>query len=166
MQKPPSSLKASGGRPPKFDEPSRPVTVTLPQRTLEDLERIDEDRARAIVKATRAAVGGRDGEGETVHVVEMVKGMGLIVVGPSAALRTVSWLSMVEIAPSRFLLALPSGTAVEVLEVALSDLLERLPPSQEGERQQLESLRRLLAKARRATLVTKVELLLVHTKEA
>ena len=165
MNESPSKSRTPGGRPPKFAEPSRPVTVTLPQRTLDDLERIDEDRARAIVKATRAAVGDESGQGGPLQVVEMVKGMGLIVVGPSVGLRSLSWLNMVEIAPSRFLLALPSGTPVEVLEVALSDLLERLPASQEGERVQLEALRRLLAKARRATSVTKAELLLVQTKE-
>src|SRR5690606_34115626 len=43
--------RAPVGRPPKFREPSGPVTVTLPNRTLAQLRRIDADRAKAIVKA-------------------------------------------------------------------------------------------------------------------
>ena len=164
MEKKPS--RRGGGRPRKFAEPSTRITITLPKTTLKDLAAIHGDRAQAIVRATRAAMGGIPGRAKPVEVVEMIPGSGLIVVGPCASLSRIPWLNMIEIASTRYLLTVPSGTAVEVLEVALSDLLERLPPSQEGERQQLESLRRLLAKARRATLVTKVELLLVHTKEA
>ena len=40
-----------GGRPAKFDEPSRPVTMTLPDRILDRLAEIGDDRAKAVVKA-------------------------------------------------------------------------------------------------------------------
>jgi len=49
------------GRPRKFQEASRPVTVTLPQRTLELLSTFDEDRGRAIVKVTDAVAPRRSG---------------------------------------------------------------------------------------------------------
>jgi len=45
-----------GGRPRKFAEPSRPITITLPEKTLRSLERIDTDRGRAIVKVTERAL--------------------------------------------------------------------------------------------------------------
>ena len=50
-----------GGRPAKFDEPSRPVTITLPDRILERLEEIDGDRAKAVVKAVEAVLAGGPG---------------------------------------------------------------------------------------------------------
>ena len=38
-----------GGRPAKFDEPSRPVTMTLPDRILDRLAEIGEDLAGEVV---------------------------------------------------------------------------------------------------------------------
>jgi hypothetical protein len=48
--------KKKKGRPPKFRESRRPVTVTLPETTLARLAAINTDRAQAIVKAVGAAV--------------------------------------------------------------------------------------------------------------
>ncbi len=48
--------KTKGGRPPKFAESSRPITLTLPESTLRDLQHIDPDRGHAIVKLTRRAL--------------------------------------------------------------------------------------------------------------
>jgi hypothetical protein len=163
MSPPNSTSRSSGGRPPKFDEPSRPITVTLPERTLKDLEVIDADRAVAIVKATDNAVGGGFGSERLVELVTVSKEQSLIVVAPCQALRNIPWLSMVEIAPTRFLLALPSGTQIEVLEVAISDMLEHLPASEDRERRILGELRTLIASIRRNGRVTKAELLLVNS---
>src|SRR5215471_1223002 len=96
-----------GGRPAKFSEPSRPVTVTLPERVLGSLARIDADRARAIVKATESVMRKSI---EGVELVEVAPGLGVIVVGPSDFLRKIDWLQLVEIAPARYLLSIPPGT--------------------------------------------------------
>ena len=56
MPKPPKKSASKGGRPAKFDEPSRPVTITLPDRILDRLKEIDADRALAIVKAVEVGV--------------------------------------------------------------------------------------------------------------
>lgn len=151
------------GRPPKFSEPSKRITVTLPNRTLADLGAISPDVAVAITKATGATVGSQHRHGNEVEVVEMIPGHSLIVVGPSAALATIPWLSMVEITPSRYLLAIPSGTAVEALEVAISDVIERQAPANKAEREMLEELRNLISRVRRASIVSKAELLIVKT---
>ena len=50
--------KVRGGRPAKFDEPSRPVTLTLPDRILERIKEIDGDRAKGIVKAVETVLAG------------------------------------------------------------------------------------------------------------
>ena len=161
MQKTVSSR--GGGRPRKFAEPSTRITITLPKSTLKDLAAIHGDRAQAIVRATRAAMGGVPGRTKPVDVVEMIPGSGLIVVGPCASLARIPWLNMIEIAPARFLLTVPSGTAVEVLEVAIRDAIEQLPASEQREKVMLETLKDLLVGVRRASTVTKAELLIVKT---
>ena len=152
-----------GGRPRKFAEPSTRITITLPKSTLKDLAAIHGDRAQAIVRATRAAMGAVPGRAKPVEVVEMIPGSGLIVVGPCAALARIPWLNMIEIAPARFLLTVPSGTAVEVLEVAIRDAIEQLPGEEQRERAMLETLKDLLVGVRRASTLTKAELLIVKT---
>ena len=46
--------KNRGGRPAKFAEPSRPITVTLPERVLNLLAAVDPDRAKAITRLVDA----------------------------------------------------------------------------------------------------------------
>lgn len=154
----------TGGRPPKFSEPRRPVTVTLPDRTLAQLAAIDEDRARAIVKITNAVVEGDQRRLRPVELVEMAPGKSLIVVGPSQSLKRISWLKLIEIAPGRYLLTLPSGTAVESLEVALSDLLKGSDAQQnERERGILQELMNLIGHERRTKRMSKAEVLIIST---
>lgn len=155
--------KPSAGRPPKFQEASRPVTVTLPVRVLKALESVSPDRAEAIVKCVEAVSGKGDQALKAVELVEVIPGKALIVVGPSRLLKQTDWLRLAEIAPARFLLVLPSGTPVDTLEVAVQDLIERLGPDDEGERRVLTELRALLADQRRQKTVSKAELLFVDT---
>lgn len=152
-----------GGRPHKFSEPSTRITITLPDSTLEGLSSIHPDRARAIVKATGVTLGMTPDRLKSVDIVEMIPGYGLIIVGPSAALRRIPWLTMIEITPSRYLLSIPSGTAIEVLEVAITDTLEHLKKTEQHEAEMLEALRTLLVRVRRASSVSKAELLIVKT---
>ena len=150
------------GRPPKFNEASRPVTVTLPERTLQQLAAIHGDRARAIVKAAATTTRIHSRKASPVAVVEAFHGQELIVVGPSQSLRQIKWLRLAEVAPSRFLLVIPSGTMIETLEVAVSDLFDLLPPSETYERGLLAELLRILRLRRRQKNVTKAEILLLQ----
>jgi hypothetical protein len=153
-----------GGRPRKFSESSRPITVTLPERTLNLLTSIDSDRARAVVKATDWAIqAGEDKINPPVQIVEVQKGKGVIIVGPSQHLRLIPFLQLVEIAPARFLLIIPPGTSMETLEVAVTDLIEELPESEEYEHTLLGELSRCLTVQRRRNKVSKGELLLIDT---
>jgi hypothetical protein len=153
-----------GGRPPKFQEPSRPITVTLPKRILAQLEAIDTDRARAIVKVTDAVAGSRGNRLRPVELVRMAPGKSLIVVGPSQALRQISGLKLIEIAPARYLLTLPSGMPSEPLEVALSDLLKG-PDMQHNKRERviLQELMNLIGHQRRTQRMGKAEVLIIST---
>ncbi len=150
------------GRPPKFTEARRPVTVTLPERTLRQLETIDADRARAIVKATDASIQFDHGAGPLVETVEVAKGQAVIVVGPSQSLRAIPWLRLVEIAPARHLLAIPPGTAVDSLEVAILDKAQGEAHADPHERKLLLDLYRVLRSCRQRQAVTKAEILFVR----
>jgi hypothetical protein len=70
---------------------------------------------------------------------------------------------MVEVAPMRFLLVLPSGTPVDSLEVAIIDLLENLGPHEEWEKSILQQLRDLIRHLRLGAKLYKAELLFIDT---
>lgn len=152
--------KRAGGRPPKYSEARRPVTVTLPERILQDLHAINHDRSRAIVKCVETVMANGDRPFKPVELIELTPGKALIVVGPSSSLQQIEWLRLVEIAPLRYLLVLPSGTAIEVLEVAIQDLLRDLDPDS-SESVLLKELMDLIGQQRRGRSITKAELLFV-----
>jgi hypothetical protein len=149
----------TGGRPPKFDEPRRPITVTLPERTLRQLSAISLDRAQAIVKVTDAVAGSNRTERRLVELIEVAPGKAVIVVGPCLSLKQIPWLRLVEIAPGRNLLILPSGKAVDSLEVAILDIIENLSTLDDRERALLEELRGQLCRLRREDKISKAEII-------
>ena len=153
-----------GGRPPKFYEPRRPVTMTLPERILNQLTEIDPDRALAVVKVTEAVMGSSKGHFKPVELVEMAPGKSLIVVGPSKVLRKIPWLKLIEIARTRYLLTIPSGTSIEALEVALGDL-SRNPELRKNEHEStiLDELLHLIGHQRRAQRMSKAEILIIDS---
>ena len=115
--------KGAGGRPPKFAEPSRPVTLTLPESTLSALQQIDPDRSRAIVELTKKARSSASAN-PLVEIVEMAKNTGLVVVGPSKALAKMPFLRLVQVAPARYLLTFEHGHDFHNLEIAIIDALD------------------------------------------
>ena len=149
------------GRPPKYAETRRPITVTLPERILRKLQVVSHDRCRAIVKCVEAVTGEGERPVKPVELVEVSPGKGLIVVRPSRLLKRIGWLRLVEIAPARYLLVLPTGTPVEVLEVAVHDAMDGLGQDEEDERPLLEDLCDLLRSQRRRKNVSKAELVFV-----
>jgi len=158
------SRKSGGGRPPKFREPRQPVTMTLPERILNQLAEIDPDRACAVVKVTEAVMGTGMAQFRSVELIEMAPGQSLIVVGPSKTLRKIPWLKLIEIARARYLLTVPSGMSIEALEVALRDLIPN-PELQKNERENaiLKELLNVIGHQRRARRLSKAEILIVDT---
>lgn len=156
--------KKAGGRPPKFAEPRRPITVTLPERILRKLQSVNNDLCRAIVKCVEAVTGESDRPLKQVELIEVSPGQALIIIGPCSALLQVKWLRLVEIAPARYLLVLPSGTQVEVLEVAIHDLLVDQDLA-DNERKLLSELRDVIGHQRRGQMLSKAELLFVDIRK-
>jgi hypothetical protein len=158
-----SEKRHAGGRPKKFSENSRPVTVTLPERTLALLAAVSPDRAKAIVKVTDRVLGEGGSSRPSVELVEVAPGKAAILVAHSRHLESIPWLRLVEVAPARHLLSLVSGTPVEKLEVALGDLLEALPEAEPKERELLEALRSSIRAPRRSQKIVKEEILFVES---
>jgi hypothetical protein len=139
--------------------------VTLPESALARLAALHPDRAQAIVKATDAAMPLDGKRRKWVELVEIMPGLSVIIVGPSRYLQKIKWLRLVEVAPTRFLLTIPSGTAVDSLEVAIVDLLEKRELHDKRELSILEQLRDLMRNLRLGNKVSKAELLFVDTKD-
>ena len=152
--------KHAGGRPPKYSEARRPITVTLPERILRNLQSINPDRSRAIVKCVETAMEKGDPPVKPVELIEVSPGKALLVIGPSSCLRQIEWLHLVEIAPFRYLLVLPSGTAVEVLEVTIQDLLRNFELDS-SESVLLTELLGIIGHQRRSKSISKAELLFI-----
>jgi hypothetical protein len=153
--------KAAGGRPPKFREARRPITVTLPDRILLKLNTVNPDRAKAIVKCVEAVIGESDQPLKRVEMIEVLPGKALIVVGPCRSLARIDWLRLVEIAPARYLLVLPSGMPVENLELEILDLLHNLDSRDTAEYTLLKELCSVISHQRRQKTVSKAELVFV-----
>lgn len=153
---------SKGGRPAKFNEPSRVVTLTLPERTLDRLSTIDDDRAKAIVKATNAFFSAEETT-DTDPVCELTidKNRSLISVPNCRQLRSIPWLTLIEISPGRYLLSIRSGIPIEKLEVTIVDFLDEKANITESERNILNSLLRHLRIPRRNHTVQKEEILVI-----
>lgn len=153
----------AGGRPRKFSEPSRPITVTLPESTLKGLRQIDSDRGRAIVKLTSAAL--RKAHRPGVEIVKIAPHTGLLVIGPCPALRKISFLHLIEVAPARFILALDRGNDFKALELAVRDVLDDLPEAEREERQLIAELLRHTQSLRKSERVRMGEILFVNAEQ-
>ena len=153
--------KHPGGRPAKFAEPSRPVTVTLPERVLQLLAAVDADRAKAITKLADSWSSPRGKLPPPVATVEIAAGMAIILVNHSERLARLPWLRLIEVAPGRNLISIRSGTAIETIEVAIHDLLEDLPAGESRDREILEALLGIVRSSRRTNTTLKEEILFV-----
>ena len=153
--------KNLGGRPRKYSEPSRPVTVTLPESTLQALHRVSPDRGLAIVKIAQSVASPDNRSYPPVSIVSIGDDMGLIIVGPSTTLREIPFVRLVEVAPLRYIIALERARGFSDLEIALNDALEDLT---ETEVQEIAIVRELLLhikELRKAAQVSMAEIVLV-----
>jgi len=161
----PHSGRHAGGRPRKFAEPSRPITITLPATTLRQLQQIDSDRGRAIVKLAKNAASVSAGHA-AVEILEISPAAGLVVIGPAPSLVKIDFLQLVEVAPARFLLALAPGHDFHQLEIALTDLIDDLPAENGAERQLVSQLLGHIKSFRKSEGVSMAQILLLRLKTA
>jgi hypothetical protein len=158
-----SGKKPVGGRPRKFGEPSRPITVTLPESTLHQLERVHADRSRAIVTLANQALAAQDQETwPLVEIVEVAAKVGLVIIGQTNALERIPFVHPVQVAPGRFVLAFDSGSDLRAFEIAVNDLLEDRPRLIGPDRELLKELLKHLKRLRKSERMTMAQILLVQ----
>jgi hypothetical protein len=154
------------GRPPKFDEPCRVVTVTLPERTLDDLAMLDRDRARAIVKASTLARQAANGDAaprpsNDVDLVRVAPDSAIIALSSSRPLAEIPGLTLVEFQPSRFLVIVDPAISLADVEIAIVDRMETFSPDMGKERDVLRQILDHLRSGRRSKRIRTGSIILV-----
>jgi hypothetical protein len=109
------------GRPRKFAEPSRSVTLTLPEGVIAALGGIDRDLSRAVVRIAQPQLTKRPSAAAELAVFG---GRAVIVVNPSRALEERTGIVLVPLSDGRALISFDESTSVESLELQLRDALE------------------------------------------
>lgn len=162
MRTPLPHRKNAGGRPPKYAEPSRPVTVTLPLSVIKGLRSINKDRGEAIVKLTKDVMTTGGAARPLVEVIEVAAGTGLLVVAESPTLRRIPFLHLVEVAPMRLVLSLEPGHDFKSLELAITDALEAVPASERAEREMIKQVLVQIRRVRQEERATMAGILMVN----
>jgi hypothetical protein len=132
---------------------------------LKGLEQIDADRGQAIVKLTEQALRVGEFARSQVEIMEVAADIGMLIVGPSSALRRIPFLHLVEVAPARYLLALDPGNDFKTLEIAIRDVFEDVPESETRERALIAQLLEHIKNVRKASRVRMAEILFVSMSE-
>lgn len=150
------------GRPRKFAEPSRVVTVTLPESTLAKLAAIDEDRARAIARVTELATSGGPRDDALVEVNKVTPNLGMLTVPYCRHLATIPGLNLVQILPSRYLIVITAGSPLSLIELTIADTLDELGGEEARDRAILTRVLEHLRDFRRLRRTTTAEVILLE----
>lgn len=116
------AVKPRRGRPRKFAEPSRAVTLTLPESVIEALETIDRDLSRAVVRLASPAVARQP------HPPAEVVPFGrraVIVVNPTKTLEQRTGVVLVPIPDGRALISFDGTMTAAQLELLIQDALDQ-----------------------------------------
>ena len=149
-------LEPRRGRPRKFAEPSRAITLTLPEHIIAALGEVDADLSRAIVRVTERTRQGRAPSARAVSPAVALTRFGrhaVIVVMPSPALGRVKGVELVPMPDGRALIALERARNIADLELTLEDALDGAELSKTDE-ETFRSLLSVLREARRSKVVS------------
>lgn len=155
---------AKGGRPSKFDGPSTRITLTLPDSTLAKLAGIGPDRAKSIVKAVDAVTSPDDPSQPPAPIRQLPFGPreSILCLADNRLLRSIPWLSLVEIAPGRHVIALDGKISIEKFEISLLDLLDEPPEgTREEEIRSVQALLQMVRGPRRRNVLRTKSLLVI-----
>jgi hypothetical protein len=149
----------------KSDEVKRVVTLTLPEKTLQLLETFDRDLTKAIAKLADVATRKSFPQGSSFEVVKVAPRKSVFIVGSDTLLTGIPWIKLVEVAPGRNLITIPSGTSFELLEVAILQLIENIPADAVIERNLLNEFLKYVGRLRRNKRMARVEIMVVDTSD-
>jgi hypothetical protein len=146
-----AALRRPRGRPRKFDEPTRVVTLTLPESVIDGLSRIHADLGRAVV----GLVDKRNATARPAAELVVFGSRAVISVRPSASLERRLGIELVPLPDGRALISFDTPQSVADLELRLHDTLEE-PDLGGDDRRVFEAIRDILRDARRSKDVSLV----------
>lgn len=109
------------GRPRKFDDPSRPVTLTLPVHAIEALAAMDPDLSRAIMHLLEPGLGRRP---HAPAELTRYGGRAVIVVNASRALEQRTGIDLVPLPDGRALMSFERSMTPAAIELLIADALD------------------------------------------
>jgi hypothetical protein len=150
------------GRPRKFTLPSRPITLTLPERVIDALGALDRDLSRAVVRLAQPELGKRP------HPPAELATFGrrsVIVVNPSRTLEQQPGVALVHLPDGRALISFDQSTTIAGLELMIADVLEGDRLSRDDQ-QVFEAIAGILRTARRSqnTILAQRNIIVVETR--
>lgn len=158
-----ATANARRGRPRKFAQPSRPLTLTLPDRVIDALGAIDADIGRAIVRLAQPVLRRRP------HPPAELAAFGrhaVIVVNPTRTLEQRTGVELLHLPDGRALIAFDEANSIADLELHIADALEdpRLP---DADRTIFSAIGSILRGARRSTDVALLQrtVIVLETKK-
>lgn len=142
--------------------PSRPVTLTLPDRVIDALGAVDRDLSRAVVRLAQPEVGKRP------HPPAELATFGrrsVIVVNPSRTLDQQPGIALVHLPDGRALISFDQSTTIAGLELMMDDALEADDLSTE-DRAVFGAIAAILRTARRSesTTLAQRNIIVVETR--
>jgi len=137
---------ARRGRPRKFTVPSRPITLTLPERVIDALRAIDPDLSRAVVRLAQPELAKQRRPPAELATFGR---RSVILVNPTRTLDRQPGLVLVHLPDGRALISFDRSITVGGLELMMADALEDRGLSKE-DRAVFEAIAGILRTARRS----------------
>jgi hypothetical protein len=134
------------GRPRKFTLPSRPVTLTLPERVIDALSAVDADLSRAVVRLAQPELAKRP---HPPAELATFGGRSVIVVNPTRTLERQPGVALVHLPDGRALISFDQSTTIAGLALMMADVLEGDDLAKE-DREVFEAIAGILRTARRS----------------
>jgi hypothetical protein len=144
-----TALRRGRGRPRKFAEPTRAITITLPESVLSTLTSVHKDISRAIVQLAGRRLRHKHPLAELVTFGRNA----VITVRPTPSLEQRADVQLVPLPDGRALISFAQARTVAEFELTLNDALED-PSLDADDRQLFEAIVRILRDARRSHTVT------------
>lgn len=142
-----AALRRPRGRPKKFDEPTRVVSMTLPESAIDRLSQTHGDLGRAVVSLIDRKTSTRVRPAAELVVFG---NHAVISVRPSPSLEQRTGVQLVPLPDGRALLSFDTPKTIADLELSISDALDD-PALSTDDRAVFDSLRGILREARQAT---------------
>lgn len=139
-------FRRTRGRPRKFSEPSRTITLTLPESVLEMLAGLHTDVSQAIVRLARRSAPRLQRKAADLLVFGQ---RAVITIRPTPSLELRAGVQLVPLPDGRALISFEEPTSLAALQLSLSDALED-PRMKAADRAVYENLLDILREARRS----------------